>query len=385
MVSVRNDGFGTQESFFGSVYFSTTRANTIWFASMIYYDVNWNIISGATSGSTYTHTTISNKNTHPGGGVWRQGTVYDNNVPANAVYAACVPVIQHPSNLAEVTYVSNHSVTTASIGFTELASAYAHPRTANIDVKADRVNYVLNSGFNAGSTYWFNGVVGTSGSPLPGTMVWDNTVGYKSAGSLRYDVVPLSGTFTGSPGSKIGLATQANFNGGSRQPVIQGLKVGHTYSLTALVNQGDNCPDVFLDFRDSNSLGITGASINSTKITNPENQDGNWTRFQITYTVPPTGLSEYYLYFYVKFQDLGHAPFSFWVDSILLEESLDFQGYFDGGFASADYKWESGGATNLSRSYYYKDYSNKFLRLQRALPSVLPVGEYYNLLFAQPI
>jgi len=385
MVSVRNDGLGTQESFFGSVYFSTTRANTIWFASMVYYDVNWNIISGSTSGSTYTHTSITNKNTHPGGGVWRQGTVYDNNVPANAVYAAVVPVIQNPSSLAEITYVSNHSVTTASIGFTETPSAYQHPRTAQISVKADRVNYVLNSGFNAGSNYWFNGVVGVSGSPIPGTMVWDSTVGYGSAGSLRYDVVPISGTFTGNSGSKIGLATQANFNGGSRQPVVQGLKIGHTYTVTAWVNQGDNCPDIYMDFRDSNSLGLTGVSTNSTKITNPERIDGNWTRIQATYTVPPSGLSEYYFYFYVKFPDLAHAPFSYWIDSIMVEEAVDYQGYFDGGYASADYKWESGGAVNLSRSYYYKDYGNKFLRLNAALPNVLPVGEYYNLLFAQPV
>jgi len=385
MVSVRNDGLGTQESFFGSVYFSTTRANTIWFASMVYYDVNWNIISGSSSGSTYTHTSITNKVTHPGGGVWQQGTVYDANVPASAVYAAVVPVIQNSSNLVETTYASNHSVTTASIGFTELASTYSHPRTANVSVKADRVNYVLNSGFNAGSTYWFNGVVGTSGSPNPGTMVWDGAVGYRSAGSLRYDVVPLSGTFTGGPTAKIGLATQANFNGGSRQPVVQGLKIGHTYTITAWIKQGPNCPDILMDFRDSNSLGLTSVSTNSTKITNPGNTDGYWTRIQSTYTVPPTGLSEYYFYFYVFFNTLNQAPFSFWIDSLMVEEAVDYQGYFDGGYASADYKWESGGAINLSRSYYYKDYNNKFLRLNTAIKSVLPVGEDYKLLFAQPL
>lgn len=386
LVTVRNDGLGMQESFFGSVYFSTTRANTIWFASMVYYDSNWNIISGATSGTTYTHTSITNKNTHPGGGVWQQGTVYDSNVPANAVYAAVVPVIQNPSNLVETTYVSNHSVTTASIGFTETPSAYSHPRNANINVKADRVNYVLNSGFNAGSTYWFQGNVGITGTPNAATMVWDNSVGYQSAGSLRLDVVPPSGTYTGSTGSKIGLATQANFNGGSRQPIIQGLKIGHTYTITAWVKQGPNCPDVLLDFRDSNGAGLSGISTNSTKITNPENTDGYWTRIQTTYTVPPTGLSEYYMFFYVLFQNINQAPFSFWIDSLMVEESVSpYQGYFDGGFASADYKWESGGAANLSRSYYYKDYNNKFLRLNSAINSVLPVGESYTLLFAQPL
>lgn len=387
LVPVRFDQFGQSESLFGSVYFSTTRANTIWFAALVYYDSSWNIIGSTTAGTTWLQSTITNKNTHPGGGVWQQGVIYDNNVPLNAVYAGVVPVVQslNSSGPAETTYVSNHSITTASIGFTESSSAYEHPRTAKINVKADRVNYVLNSGFNAGNTYWFNGISGVSGSPNPGNMVWDNSVGYQSAGSLRYDVVPISGTFTGTSGGKIGLATAANFNGSSRQPVVQGLKVGHTYTISAWVKQGPNCPDIYMDFRDSNSLGVTGASTNSTKITNPERIDGNWTRIQTTYTVPPTGLSEYYFFFYVKFPDLSHAPFSYWIDSIMVEESDTYQGYFDGGYASADYKWESGGAANLSRSYYYKDYNNKFLRLNQALPSVLPVGEYYQLLFAQPV
>lgn len=387
MTPIRFDDFGTPESLFGSVYFSTTRASTIWFASLVYYDTNWNIISGATSGTTYTHTSITNKNTHSGGGIWQQGFVYDSNIPATAVYAAVVPVVQvsGASFSAEVTYVSNHAITTASIGFTELPSAYEHPRTAHVNVKADRVNYVLNSGFNTGITNWFQKSISITGTPNSATMVWDSSVGYRSVGSLRLDLTPPSGTYTGGSTSKIGISTQANFSGGSRQPIIQGLKIGHTYTITAWVKQGASCPDVFMDFQDSNGLGLSGISINTQKINTPENTDGTWTRVQTNYTVPPTGLSEYALYFYILFPSLSQAPFSFWIDSLMVEESLDYQGYFDGGFASADYKWESGGVANNSRSYFYKDYNNKFLRLNTALASVLPIGEYYNLLFAQSI
>ena len=196
----------------------------------------------------------------------------------------------------------------------------------------------------------------------------------------------LSGTFTGGPTARIGASTTANFGGGSnRIPIIQGLKIGHTYTITAWIKQGTNCPDVYMDFKDSNVLGLDSVSTNTTKITNPENIDGMWTRIQSTYTVPPGGLTEYYLYFYVKFIDMANAPFSFWVDSLMVEEADNYLGYFDGGFASADYKWESGGTANLSRSYYYKDYNNKFLRLNNALASVTPIGESYNLKFAQPI
>ena len=384
LTKVRFDPLGTPEALFGSVYFSTTRANTIWFAGLIYYDANYNIMSA----STHLQATITNKVTHPGGGVWRQGTVYATNVPSTAVYVSVVPFINTTSSTppSETTYTSNNSITTASIGFTETPSNYEHPRTAHINVKADRVNYVLNSGFNAATTNWFQGNVGISGTPNSATLSWDNAVGYRSVGSLRMDLTPPSGTYTGGSTSKIGASTQANFNGGSRQPIVQGLKVGHTYTISAWIKQGTNCPDVLMDFRDSNGLGVGGVSVNTQKITNPENIDGTWTRVQFTYTVPPTGLSEYYMYFYVLFPSLSQAPFSYWVDSIMVEETTAaYEGYFDGGFASPDYKWESGGPSNNSRSYYYKDYTNKFLRLNTALNSVMPVGEFYSLLFAQPI
>lgn len=385
LVPVKYDDFGDPEALFGSVYLSTARANTIWFAALVFYDSSYNILSA----TTYLQPTITNKNTHPGGNVWRQGVVYSDisTTPINAAFVGVVPVIQTSSLTPpiETVYTSNNSITTASIGFTERPSAYEHPRTAKINVKADRTNYVLNSGFNTGTANWFQGNVGITGSPNSATFSWDSTVGYRSAGAAKIAIVPPSGTYTGGSTSKIGMATQANFNGGNRQPIVQGLKVGHTYTITAWILQGPNCPDVLMDFRDSNGLGLGSVSVNTQKITNPENIDGDWTRLQVQYTVPPTGLSEYYMYFYVFFPSLSQAPFNFWVDSLMVEEALDYQGYFDGGYASADYKWESGGAANNSRSYYYKDYNNKFLRLNNALASVLPVGEYYQLLFAQPI
>jgi hypothetical protein len=77
--------------------------------------------------------------------------------------------------------------------------------------------------------------------------------------------------------------------------------------------------------------------------------------------------------------------FTFWIDSILVEESQNVNSFFDGGFSTSDYQWESGGVVNNSRSYYYSNYTNKLNRLNVALPSVLPVGETYTLKFAQPV
>jgi len=380
LIPVQQSG-GVAESLFGVVYLSTARASTTWFASLVFFDANYVILSA----TTYNQATITNKNTHPGGGVWQPGTVLATSVPNTAVWAAVVPVVNVSSGIVETTYMSNHTITGASLSISEAPADYSDPRTAQVNVKADRVNYVLNSGFNTGTSEWFVGTIGTSGSPNPATMAWDNTVGYKSAGSMRVDFAALSGTFTGGSNARVGVSTTANFGASGRIPIIQGLKIGHTYTITAWIRQGTNCPDVYMDFKDSNVLGLDAISTNTTKITDPENIDGNWTRIQTTYTVPPNGLTEYYMYFYVKFPDLAHAPFSFWVDSLMVEEATNYQGYFDGGFASADYKWESGGTANLSRSYFYKDYNNKFLRLNRALSLVTPIGESYNLKFAQPI
>jgi hypothetical protein len=381
IVPVRFDDLGDPEALFGSVYLSTSRANTIWFASLIYYDFSFNILSG----STYRHATITNTNTHPGSNIWQAGIVYDNAVPSNAVWVGVIPVVEVSGGFTgETVYTSNNSITTASLGFTEVATAYQHPRTAQINVKADRVNYVLNSGFNSATTLWSQTNVNTSGTPNPASMTWDSAVGYKSAGSMRFNCAVPSGTFTGISGATLGVSTNPHLSGG-RSPAVIGLKPGHTYTVSGWIMQGANCPDVFINFYDGNFLGHTGHSLNNQKITDPDNIDGTWTRFQFTYTVPPTGLQDYNFYIYVKFQNLPGSSFAFWLDSLMVEESDTYNGYFDGGFASADYKWEANGTANLSRSYYYRDYNNKFLRLNNALSSVLPVGEYYNLLFAQPI
>lgn len=381
LTAVKQSG-GTVEKLFGTVAFSTTRANTTWFASFIFYDVNFNILSA----STYQQVSITNKNTHPGGGIWQTGAVFASSIPTTAIWAAVVPAVNVSSATVETTYMSNHSITGASLFLSETPTTFSAPRTANINVKADRVNYVLNSGFNTSINQWFIGSEDTTGSPNPMTAVWDNAEGYNSLGSLRVDCATISGTFTGPSTATVGVATRAVFSSTttSRVPIVQGLKIGHTYTLSAWVKQGENCPDIFMRLADANEIFIA-ESTNDQKITNPEQQDGLWMRVQKTFTVPETAMPDYGMYFYVQFPDLANAPFSFWIDSILLEETNTYNGYFDGGFASADYKWEFGGTANLARSYYYKDYNNKFVRLNDAIPSVLPVGESYNLLFAQPI
>lgn len=384
LVSVRQNASLRVENLFGSVSLSTTRANTSWYAGFVFYDANFNILSE----STYQHATITNKNTHPGGGVWQAGVVYDKIIPSTAAWAAVVPVVIVPSSATlETVYMSNHSITGASLFITETGTNYAHPKTSNINIKADRVNYAVNSGFNVNTFQWVEINVGTSGTPNAGSIAWDGTTGYNSLGSMRVDIAVPSGSFTGPGTAKLGASTRPNLSstGSGRYPIVQGLKIGHTYTISMWIKRSANCPNIYMNVTDANGLGPPDTDVASTNVLYPENTEGNWTRVQTTYTVPPAGLQDYNFYVYTLFSDISHAPFSYWVDSLLVEETDTYNGYFDGGFASADYKWEANGTANACRSYYYKNYTDKFLNLNNMLASVLPVGEYYNLKFAQPI
>jgi hypothetical protein len=277
MVSVRQSG-GTVENMFGSVYLSTTRVNTNWFASFIFYDANYNILSA----STYEQATITNMNVHPGGAVWQPGNVYATAIPTNAVWAAVVPVVIATSpTMSEVTYTSNNSITGASLYLTDTNTPYTSPRTANITVKADRVNYALNSGFNSATTYWGQVNVNTSGSPNPATMSWDGTTGYQSLGSMKVNFVAASGTFTGTSNGQMGTGSSGVFQLGT-QPIVQGLKVGHTYTFSAWIKQSANCPDVFMNFYDENFVGMQAISTNAAKATATT---VGWTQISGTYTV----------------------------------------------------------------------------------------------------
>jgi len=376
----------TYESLFASVALYATRANTNWFATILYYDVNFNLLTAGAS-NTIASASISNMNVHPGGGTWQTGIIDTRGVPApaNSVWMAVVPVVINPSSLVETVYMDNHYIvgTTPFIAG-QITTNYSNPRNANIVVKADRVNYVKNAGFNTNTTGWTQTNVNTSGSPNPVTMSWDGTTGYQSLGSMKVAYVSPTGTFTGNTSTgQMGTASPTAFSGTGAIPVVIGLAIGHTYTISAWIKQGPGCPDVFMNFYDGNFNGVTNVSTNAVKATSTVL---GWTRVSATYTVPPNGLRDYGFFFFVKYSDYALQPnFNFWVDSILVEETQQLHDFFDGGFASADYQWESGGAVNNSRSYYYSNYTNKLNRLNVALPSVLPVGETYTLLFAQPI
>jgi len=102
-----------------------------------------------------------------------------------------------------------------------------------------------------------------------------------------------------------------------------------------------------------------------------------------TFVVPPNSLSNYRPRFSVLLSEAStNAPFSFWIDSIMVEESSLLGDYFDGGYGSTDYQWEKQGS-NEQRSYYYNNYSDKLVRINQIIPEYAPIGYTYTLTSAQ--
>lgn len=381
---------GTQyEQLIATISFNTARANTQWFPSFIFYDANFNIL-------TATYLTTAAPFIHPGGNVWQTVEVINAPTvpPTGTVWAAVVPCVMNETGppTIETVYFSNPAIYGASINGTDTATSYVNPNTMNVNVKADRVNYVLNGGFNSNVNFYSQVNTNTTGTPNPVTFSWDITTGYQSVGSAKVAFSPPSGTFSGNSSSQMGFGSPFVFSGSAAMPVIQGLKVGHTYTISAWIKQDARCPDVFMNCFDADFAasgnGIGGISTNAAKSAN--GSVNGWTQVFGTFTVPPLGLPDMGLFFYVKYNDYilataTNQTFTFWVDDILLEEATSPGTFFDGNTATNDYMWESGGTANASRSYYYKNFTNKVNRLNAALPLVTPVGATINLEFAQPI
>lgn len=366
------------ETIKGSVYVSLNRPGAQWFADIQQFDVNHNLI-----GATHNGATITNVVTHPGSWAWQQGSVTAS-LLANTKYVAVVPVIV-ASGLSqpEDIYMDNHFITGISPNVSNVPSTYQAPRQLNISVRADEINYALNGGFNADISGWGIFQSGVTNASNVLSVQWDNTVGLSGLGSLKATYVNPT-TATGGSSSYLGPGS-VRVSSGSGVPQIQGLKIGHTYNVSAWVKKGPNCPDIILSTYDANGTVIITTNT-VTASTNPDNLNNGWIRLSVTVTVPPNGLSDYSAWLTIAWPDILAAvvvaPFNFWIDCVQVTEGTNPQPYFDGSFSSADYQWE--GIANKSRSHYYKDLTNKMSRVNQIVKAYSPVGSNYQILYAQP-
>lgn len=362
----------------GSVRLSTMRAGTQWYAAIMMYDANYNLLSTSTPLSASSPTIL----THPGGGVFQIGTVVMPSEPA-AYYVGVVPVVIAPGSGTEVVYQDDHRLVGLNPVEYDLPTTYQDPQAVNIVLKPDRLNHIKNSGFNVDITGWQTNASSTAGTPFPVSISWDGTTGFQGLGSLKASYVPSTFVLpTVLPGA--GPSTHLASTTASGQPLISGLKTGHTYTFSGWVLQGPKCPDVTLSVIDTNYDGVYNTSVNQVKNTMPSESIGGWTRVQTTLTVPPSGAGTYLMWFAVDYADItNNAPFSFWIDSLMVEEAQTAGDYFDGTSSSSDYVFENKGNQN-NRTYYYKDLTNKLNRLNTSLPDYAPLGSSFNIQYAVP-
>lgn len=219
---------------------------------------------------------------------------------------------------------------------------------------------------------------------FPASVGWDGTVGFNSVGSLKVSVIPPTpaSTSSSSDGSFGTSAAFINFTS-TQFPVIAGLIPGTTYTISAYVRPGTNCPNIYMKCLNPNYEFAFVINSNDIKSQYPQSVTAGWIRMFSTFTVPPNGPGDYSLNFEVKFDEAKiAAPFDYWIDSILVEKGDQLNDYFDGNSSSVDYQYEKAG-NSLQRSYYYKDLSNKLARLNQVLPEYVPYGATANIIYAQ--
>lgn len=368
------------ETIRGSLYLSADRPGLQWFPAIVQFND-----AGAIVSATYNNPTITHMVTHLGDGSWQQAT-HSTAVAVGATRAAVIPVVIW-SGVAENEFVwaDNHFLTGITPNVSNSPSAFEAPREANIKVRADKVNCITNGNFNANILGWgrfyTSGIVGNVDQLF--TVNWDATEGYKSLGSLRVDVTQPSGGVTVSPAARFGPGTIRIWNGNTPPP-IQDMKPGRTYNFSAWVKKGPGCPDLRMQFFDTNNTGYigTGLTYSYTASGNqPHNVDGEWVRLEDTLTIPENALPDFTIWITQSGGDVpSTAPYSYWVDSVMVIEATGPQDYFDGSFSSADYLWE--GTVNLSRSHYYQDLVHKRARVDAVVQENLPPGAKYEIIYA---
>lgn len=214
-----------------------------------------------------------------------------------------------------------------------------------------------------------------NGTPM--SLGWDPTVGFNSLGSLKVDAITPPPTYTGT--GKIGAVSTLINNGVSIFPLASDLVIGQIYTISAYVKPGPGCPDILMDIVDPNYNGKFNTSLTAIKNSDPTATVSGWTRMSTTFIVPPDGSSDYGLRFQVSLSDLQtYAPFSYWIDSIMIEKGSLLQSYFDGSFATADYQYENN-IGYINRSYYYKNFLNKKNRVLEVINDYIPLGSTINL------
>jgi hypothetical protein len=219
-------------------------------------------------------------------------------------------------------------------------NAYQNARELRVVIKPTRLNYAANPNFESGIT----GVTGfNSATVAQDSMCWRGT-------SSCVVTVPSAGTL----------------NGGSHW-TLNGLIPGRRYTASVRVAVAQGCGDV-TPYASNNATLVNRVSFRSAK---PDPSNKRWRTVWVTFDVSASTTT---LGLFVDRTTMATGQSSiFWFDGVLVEEGAAVRPYFDGSMG-ADYLWEASGTANLTRSYYYENYTERSYLIRTLLDENTPLG-----------
>jgi hypothetical protein len=247
---------------------------------------------------------------------------------------------------------------------------YEEPRTIEIRMRADRVNYAINPQFAAS----------------PGTYNWAGISSNISADTSHYWI----GTQSLKAVAQTNNADCWIWNG------VQ-LKPGEAYTWSAYVFATQ---PVWLDlsncYLQENEAPYRRVGFAGTGLVQLE--PNSWTRISGTGVLPidwnpyPNRSRLVLRPASLEGTSAGQHNYdvsnSVWYDGVLIEEGYVLQDYFDGSFPGTDYLWETDWngvpfTAHETTSHYYRRYETKRYRVDALIKENLPLGANYRIYYAQ--
>lgn len=253
--------------------------------------------------------------------------------PRSAYMATGYEYVNIPAGAA--TNITNHQVEmvplagSTGLDVTPGPSAFDTARAIHTIVKPTRLNFCPNPSFEVSTASWAAG---------PNTtLTRDTTVSFGSIG--EWDGIVFS---AGTASGKASVSTDI----GGMIVTVPDLIKGDTYIMSAYVKPGSGVRDIFIT-----GSGAQSNSVNTSVNGLSDLSTMEWYRPFVIFTATASTVTMYIAA--TPGSDVAY-PFTFNVDAVLIETGEILGTYFDGGFETPEYGWETGGTANLTRSYYYQ-------------------------------
>ena len=342
---------GSNYTFSSYVYSATTTRN---FTTKInFYDFRGVFISTSTGSG------VTSKNTD-----W---TRVSNTATAPATAYFAVPVV----SIASTALNEIHYIDACQFEASDSATWFQDSRQVQVFVTANRVNEIINPNFDSGQITPWSTTSGTL-SVAPGAL--------SSAASTNIASSAYAAKLYSTATTEITVSHCASTNTANFIPVLAGQ--AYTWSGYYIMSS-DNNPSVNetlklqISWYDStNTLLGTVASIPQTV---PLYSTGVFSRLSLTTSAPDS--AAYAVAQWVWTPSVANRGIIF--DQLLFENTSYVLDYFDGNYGTADQNdllWQ--GASNASRSHYYRNRNATYGRLNTTLADYLPLGTNYAIYYA---